>query len=260
MSKILMGGGDIPRFDERTLCGMFAFRHEVFFKKLGWDVETHDSMEFDLFDTFNPVYMVAKDEHESIEGCWRLMPTTGSYMLRDTFPQLLRGEQVPCDKQIWELSRFAVDASHDEGNVQAPLNSVTMGMIRSLYDFAVENGIDQFVTVTSVALERLLKRTGLPIHRFGDGKAQRVGKVLTVACWVDINEQFANPMSDDEKAAFREKMIDKYEKEAHPFYCGARLLNDRILKFSEIRDWLCMAFELSLLKPIGSPSFGNFRF
>ena len=50
---------------------------------------------------------------------------------------------------------------------------------------------DQFVTVTSVALERLLKRTGLPIRRFGDGKAQRVGKVLTVACWVDINEQFA---------------------------------------------------------------------
>jgi len=31
-------------------------------------------------------------------------------------------------------------------------------------------------------------------------------------------------------------------------------------KFSEIRDWLSMAFEVSLLKPAGEPSFGNFRF
>jgi len=55
-------------------------------------------------------------------------------------------------------------------------------------------------------------------------------------------------------------MISKYDKEAHPFYCGARLLNDRVLKLSEIRNWLAMAFEVSLLKPIGEPSFGNFRF
>lgn len=203
MSKILMGGGEIPRFDEQTLCGMFAFRHEVFFKKLGWDVETHGNLEYDLFDTFNPVYMVAKDDKESIEGCWRLLPTTGSYMLRDTFPQLLRGEEIPCDKQIWELSRFAVDASSEGGNMQAPLNSLTMGMIRNLYDFAVSHQIDQFVTVTSVALERLLKRTGLPVRRFGDGKAQRVGRVLTVACWVEINELFANVVYPDTGAVER---------------------------------------------------------
>ncbi len=205
MSQILMGGGNIPRFDERTLCGMFAFRHEVFSKKLGWEVDTRGGMEYDLFDTFNPVYMIAKDNRGSVEGCWRLLPTKGPYMLRDTFPQLLRGEPVPCDKQVWELSRFAVDAGKESDNGQAPLSSLTMDMIRTLYDFAVANHIDQFVTVTSVALERLLKRTGLPIHRFGDGKAQRVGRVLTVACWVEINEQFASVVYPDsrgiEKAA-----------------------------------------------------------
>jgi 3-methylcrotonyl-CoA carboxylase beta subunit len=68
------------------------------------------------------------------------------------------------------------------------------------------------------------------------------------------------PMTEAEKEDFRQKMIDKYDGEAHPFYCGARLLNDRVLKFSEIRDWLSMAFEVSLLKPAGEPSFGNFRF
>lgn len=69
-----------------------------------------------------------------------------------------------------------------------------------------------------------------------------------------------NPMSEGEKQAFSQQMIDKYDGEAHPFYCGARLLNDRVLKFSEIRDWLAVAFEVSLLRPIGEPAFGNLRF
>jgi len=69
-----------------------------------------------------------------------------------------------------------------------------------------------------------------------------------------------NPMSEGEKQAFRQQMVDKYDGEAHPFYCGARLLSDRVLKFREVRDWLAMAFEVSLLKPIGEPAFGNLRF
>ncbi|MEJ2657344.1 MAG: carboxyl transferase domain-containing protein [Desulfobacterales bacterium] len=68
------------------------------------------------------------------------------------------------------------------------------------------------------------------------------------------------PMTESEKEDFSRQMIQKYDGEAHPFYCGARLLNDRVLKFSEIRNWLATAFEISLLKPIGDPSFGNFRF
>ncbi|MCU0575183.1 MAG: hypothetical protein MUC41_19675, partial [Syntrophobacteraceae bacterium] len=69
-----------------------------------------------------------------------------------------------------------------------------------------------------------------------------------------------NPMSEGEKQAFRQQMMDKYDGEAHPFYCAARLLSDRVVKFREIRDWLAMAFEVSLLMPIGEPAFGNLRF
>ncbi len=69
-----------------------------------------------------------------------------------------------------------------------------------------------------------------------------------------------NPMSVEEIAAFQQRMIDKYDGEAHPFFCASRLFNDRVLKFSEIRDWLGMAFEVSLIKPIGNATFGNFRF
>ncbi len=73
-------------------------------------------------------------------------------------------------------------------------------------------------------------------------------------------ETQGSAMTDEEIADFHKKMMEKYDGEAHPFYCGARLLNDRVLKFHEIREWLAMAFEVSLLQPIGDPAFGNLRF
>ncbi len=69
-----------------------------------------------------------------------------------------------------------------------------------------------------------------------------------------------NPMSEEEKKAFKEKMIARYESEAHPFFCAARLWNDGVLKFGEIRDRLAVALEVSLLKPLRDSCFGEFRF
>ncbi|MFO7930123.1 MAG: acyl-CoA carboxylase subunit beta [Thermodesulfobacteriota bacterium] len=73
-------------------------------------------------------------------------------------------------------------------------------------------------------------------------------------------EAQGKPMTDEERDEFYRKMVEKYDGEAHPFFCGARLLNDRTLKFAEIRDWLAMAVEVSTLQPIDEPGFGNFRF
>jgi 3-methylcrotonyl-CoA carboxylase beta subunit len=67
-------------------------------------------------------------------------------------------------------------------------------------------------------------------------------------------------MSEEEAASFKAELLDKYDTEAHPFYCGARLFNDRVLCFREIRDALALALEVSLLKPIPDSTFGNFRF
>lgn len=72
--------------------------------------------------------------------------------------------------------------------------------------------------------------------------------------------EFGDSMSDEEKLAFRGKMIARYDSEAHPFFCAARLLNDGVLKFGEIRDRLAVAFEASLLRPVGESCFGGFRF
>ena len=47
-------------------------------------------------------------EEDEVLGCWRLLPTTGPNMLKDTFPQLLHGHPAPHQTDVWELSRFAV--------------------------------------------------------------------------------------------------------------------------------------------------------
>ena len=190
MHQILVGHADDPILDSNTLNKMYCFRHKVFYERLGWDVGNENGMERDFYDELNPIYMLAQNHRYEIEACTRLLPTTGPYMLKDTFPQLLCGEEAPQDPIIWELSRFAVLPCNSSKYTQAVLNSLTYDMLKTFYDFGQQQGIQRYILVTSAALERLLKRAGLPLYRFGSRKTQHVGKVLTVVCWLDVNEQF----------------------------------------------------------------------
>ena len=67
-------------------------------------------------------------------------------------------------------------------------------------------------------------------------------------------------MSAEEEEAFRVRMMGKYDGEAHPFYCAARLFTDGVIRFADIREVLSAAFEISLLKPIPDTVLGNFHF
>ena len=187
MNGIIVAGPSDPALNRSTMLDMYRFRHKVFHDRLGWEVASCFGMEIDVFDALNPVYVVARNEEARVEGCWRILPTTGPYMLKDTFPQLLRGESAPEETEIWELSRFAVESTDAGDLAQGNLSLVTFEMMRSIVDFAYRWGIRQYVTVTSVAVERLMKRAGIPLRRFGDCKAERVGKVLSVACWIDVD-------------------------------------------------------------------------
>lgn len=190
MHKILLAKADDHVLDGETLDAMFRFRHKVFYERLGWDVPIQDGIERDSYDELNPVYLVAKNRNGAVEGCWRLLPTTGPYMLKNTFPQLLCGDEAPEDATIWEMSRLAILPSESRERIQVTLNALTFELIRAVYLFSLQNNIHRYVLVTSVAVERLLKRVGFPIYRLGNYKPQYVGKILTVACYVDINEKF----------------------------------------------------------------------
>lgn len=167
----------------------FRLRHRVFNQKLNWKVQSFDGHEIDRFDMLNPWYVLLKGDDGSLVGSWRALPTTGANMLRNVFPELARGEEIPYDENIWEISRFAVDldarsktAFHHENAVA----KTTYNLLQSFTDFSVAHGVTKFVGVTSVAAERQLRRLGMPIRRFGDGKATKLGNVLATAVWIDL--------------------------------------------------------------------------
>lgn len=197
MNTILVAAAEEMQASPEILDDMFRFRHQVFHDRLGWEVNSIDGREIDEFDDLNPVYMVARNRGGAVAGCWRLLPTTGPYMLKDTFSELLQKEPAPAADDIWELSRFAAESPDSGDLAQASVSPVTFVMFQAMVDYALNHGIRQYVTVTSVALERLLRRMGMPVSRFGDGKAQRIGKVLTVACRIEINAQMLRVVYPD---------------------------------------------------------------
>ncbi|MEE4601771.1 MAG: carboxyl transferase domain-containing protein [Desulfobacteraceae bacterium] len=85
------------------------------------------------------------------------------------------------------------------------------------------------------------------------------GHILTTLERANTKKRGQN---EDEKKfqKFEQEMIDKYSREAHPFYTEARMYHDGTLPLNMCRGALATAFEVSLLKPIQQSSFGNFKF
>ena len=71
------------------LTEMHRLSYRIFKERLGWDVQVSGEMEIDEFDACRPAYLLQRDDDGRIQGCTRLLPTTGPTMLRDTFPVLL---------------------------------------------------------------------------------------------------------------------------------------------------------------------------
>jgi acyl homoserine lactone synthase len=173
---------------------MHLLRTEVFAHKLGWEVVvTDDGLEVDEFDSLPTTrYIFAQDSDGTVDACWRLLPTSGGYMLRDTFPQLLHGQEPPMAADVWELSRFAVAtdrvaASDSAVNNQIGFGDLSVALMREAARFALDNGIARYVTVTTAAIERLMKKLNLSVHRLGP--PVRIGNVLTVACFIEVDHQ-----------------------------------------------------------------------
>lgn len=185
MLQVLRGALHDPRFTCQFSEPMYRLRYRVFHERLGWDVNVKDGQEFDQFDDEDSVYMLTVSESDEVRGGWRLRPTTRDYMLSGIFPGLLNGHVVPRHRNVWEISRFAIDTSVAGSTAAFSMGETARLLLVDSVRFAVQYGVTQFVLVTSVAVERLIAGTGVVIHRFGPPR--RIGRVMSVACWVDID-------------------------------------------------------------------------
>ncbi|NHZ42819.1 MULTISPECIES: acyl-homoserine-lactone synthase [Massilia] len=169
-------------FKSRDLWEMHKLRAKVFKDRLGWEVPIMSGMEIDGYDALEPLYMMIREPGGGpLRGCWRILPTEGPYMLKDSFAQLLHGQDAPENARIWELSRFAIET---DGNPRFGFSEITMESIGEIISYGHHAGLDQYVTVTTVAIERLLRRAGVLTTRFGD--PVQIGVERAVALYVDI--------------------------------------------------------------------------
>lgn len=168
-------------FRSKDLWEMHTLRAKVFKGRLGWEVPVLSGMEIDGYDALEPLYMMMREPGGKLRGCWRLLPTEGPYMLKDSFPQLLQGGAAPCDARVWELSRFAIET---EGSAGYGFSDITMASIVAIIRHGHEMGLQRYVTVTTTAIERLLRRAGVVTTRLGE--PQEIGVETAVALYVEI--------------------------------------------------------------------------
>jgi acetyl-CoA carboxylase carboxyltransferase component len=88
--------------------------------------------------------------------------------------------------------------------------------------------------------------------------AQQAASVLTTVKRDQLARE-GKPFTEEEEAAIRQPILDKYEYEGSPYYSTARLWDDGILDPAETRQALGLGLSAAFNAPIPEPKFGVFR-
>lgn len=177
----------------QELAEMHRLRYRVFKERLGWDVEVGGDMEIDAFDARQPVYLLQKDDDGCLQGCVRLLPTTGPTMLNDTFPALLDGQPAPASQTIWESSRFGVDLGAGQTKAASGIALATHELFAGMIEFGLMQRLTDIVTVTDVRMERILRRIGWPLRRLG--RPRSIGSTIAVAGYLSVSNETLDHLS-----------------------------------------------------------------
>lgn len=179
--QILLGRAGHGALSPAVMDGMHALRYGVFRERLHWEIPVAEDRERDGFDDCNPVFVLAR-QSDAVVGCCRLLPTTGPYMLKDTFPQLLGDQPAPAAEDVWEISRFAVAKAARPG---FGFSAIPATMIRELVRYALDHRIRRYVFVTTTAFERLLRRLQVHLDRLAPPMQIGVEKSVALCMYID---------------------------------------------------------------------------
>jgi N-acyl-L-homoserine lactone synthetase len=169
------------------LAQMHRLRYRVFKERMDWNVTTDGDREIDTFDASSPVYLLYRQGDRSpIEGCVRLLPSTGPTMLRDVFAVLANGNAAE-NRAVWESSRFAVDTSSLGPTTPSGLAAATCQLFAGMIEFGLYRNLASIVTVTDVRLERLLRRVNWPLSRMAEPRF--VDGTLSVAGHLEVSSE-----------------------------------------------------------------------
>lgn len=147
---------------------IFSYRYAVFVERLQWSLpDAAAGLEVDQFDHDNTHHVCLRDSG-AIVGYARLLPTTEPYLLSEVFPELMNGAATPRTSAVWEISRVSsLDLrSPSERGRQADVGGL-LAVLRAAVECALEHDVTSLVSVSAVAMERVLSRLGVNASRVG---------------------------------------------------------------------------------------------
>jgi acyl homoserine lactone synthase len=203
--------GFSKRCSRGLVTDLAVYRHKVFVETLGWQLKCENALEFDQFDHDDTLYVAAKNEEGRINGCARLLPTTGPYLLGDVFPQLLNGLAPPSSADVWELSRFAAMdfASHAAGGAGQFSSPVAVGLLRASIETAARHGAKRLITVSPLGIERLLRKAGFQAWRAGPPVI--VDGHPLFACWIPCDDTIREkPLSSRASSVVQDRQLMRH--------------------------------------------------
>ena len=183
-----------------TLHSLLAsYRYKVFVERLGWELETEFDHEQDQFDHADTVHIVARNDDDQIVGCGRLLPCTGPYLLESVFPQLLNGASAPRSGTVWELSRFAAMDVDTVSNPTTRRDYMAERVLLEALRVCVKQRATTLIAVSTLAMERLMQRAGVDVHRMGP--PHMIGGQWVLGFVINVNEQSICALEAFERAA-----------------------------------------------------------
>ena len=185
---------DIKKYD--LVRGFLEFRKAVFIDRLCWSLPTYRGLEFEQYDTFQSVYLIAH-EGKTVIGGARLMRTDHtsgsskfnySYMIKDAFHGLLPGipkgiclETPPVSRDVWELTRLAARPGTDAAKL------ILLHANRYLH----QNGARTCLFLGPPAFLRLAKSLGFVPKPLGPVVSNKDGSFLAFSCEIErVVDQF----------------------------------------------------------------------
>lgn len=169
------------------LDAMLRLRYEAFHKRLNWEVRVDQGRECDEYDDADTTYVIAHEPgSDRVLASWRLRATTGNYMLKDSFPQILRGAKAPRCSSMLEVSRFVVD--HRGNNMRDGMNqfrNLTKELFAHTVKYAFENNVQSGIWVTTLGVERLGQHLGYSLKRFSP--PMPIGHTIAVVQKVELD-------------------------------------------------------------------------
>lgn len=121
----------------------FHLRHKVFVEERGWsELRRDDGREIDRFDNEHAIHMLFIDDDGRVIGYQRLLPSTQPHLLSEVLSSLCEVDR-PVGPNIWEWTRYCVEASHRErGRMLSP---VANALLSGIVEWGLHNGVDTII-------------------------------------------------------------------------------------------------------------------